>query len=112
MTPVRGRLFRPSVVAEWHYDGRGRKATTRHERDLLVAVRVGLNDLAGTELTVGALLGTDHGSRVFDAELSRRVADRWRVHLEAVALDRLDAADVLYAMRRDSFVEVGLAYSF
>ena len=101
-----------SVVAEWHYDDRGQNATTRYQHDLFVAMRVGLNDFAGTELTVGALVGTDHASRLFTAKLSRRAADRWRVHLEAVALDRLDAMDVFYDLRRDSFIEFGLTYSF
>ena len=101
-----------TVLAEWCYDERGIRATTKFDNDLFLATRLSLNDVQGTELLVSALLGTDHDSRVLTAELSGRLTDRWSVRLEAVALLELDPWDVLYETRRDSFVEVGLTYSF
>lgn len=101
-----------TVLAEWCYDERGVRATTKFDNDVFLATRLSFNDVQGTELLVSALLGTDHDSRVLTAELSGRLTDRWSVQLEAVALLELDPWDVLYEMRRDSFVEVGLTYSF
>lgn len=101
-----------TVLAEWCYDERGIRATTKFDNDIFLATRLSLNDVQGTELLVSALLGTDHDSRVLTAELSGRLTDRWSVRLEAVALLELDPWDVLYETRRDSFVEVGLTYSF
>ena len=101
-----------TVLAEWCYDERGIRATTKFDNDLFLATRLSLNDVQGTELLISALLGTDHDSRVLTAELSGRLTDRWSVRLEAVALLELDPWDVLYETRRDSFVEVGLTYSF
>ena len=101
-----------TVLAEWCYDERGLRATTKFDNDLFLATRLALNDVQGTELLVSALLGTDHDSRVLTAELSGRLTDRWSLRLEAVALLELDPWDVLYETREDSFVEVGLTYSF
>lgn len=101
-----------TVLAEWCYDERGLRATTKFDNDIFLATRLSLNDVQGTELLVSALLGTDHDSRVLTAELSGRLSDRWSLRLEAVALLELDPWDVLYETREDSFVEVGLTYSF
>ena len=101
-----------TVLAEWCYDERGLRATTKFDNDIFLATRLSLNDVQSTELLVSALLGTDHDSRVLTAELSGRLSDRWSLRLEAVALLELDPWDVLYETRRDSFVEVGLTYSF
>ena len=101
-----------TVLAEWCYDERGLRATTKFDNDLFLATRLAFNDVQGTELLVSALLGTDHDSRVLTAELSGRLSDRWSLRLEAVALLELDPWDVLYETREDSFVEVGVTYSF
>lgn len=101
-----------TVLAEWCYDERGLRATTKFDNDVFLATRLAFNDVQGTELLVSALLGTDHDSRVLTAELSGRLSDRWSLRLEAVALIELDPWDVLYETREDSFVEVGVTYSF
>ncbi|MYB37804.1 MAG: hypothetical protein F4Y26_10555 [Gammaproteobacteria bacterium] len=101
-----------TLLAEWAYDERGRRATTKFDNDMFFGTRLAFNDVQGTELLVSTLVGTDHDSRVLAAELNRRLSDRWSLRLEAVALLELDPWDVLYETRRDSFVEAGLIYSF
>ncbi len=101
-----------TVLAEWCYDERGLRATTKFDNDVFLATRLAFNDVQGTELLVSALLGTDHDSRVLTAELTGRLTDRWSLRLEAVALLELDPWDVLYETREDSFVELGVTYSF
>ena len=101
-----------TLLAEWAYDERGRRATTKFDNDIFLGTRLAFNDVQGTELLVSTLIGADHDSRVLAAELNRRLSDRWSLRLEAVALLELDPWDVLYETRRDSFVEAGLTYSF
>ena len=101
-----------TLLAEWAYDERGRRATTKFDNDIFLGTRLAFNDVQGTELLVSTLVGADHDSRVLAAELNRRLSDRWSLRLEAVALLELDPWDVLYETRRDSFVEAGLTYSF
>ena len=55
-----------SLIAEWAHDGRGRRATTGFENDLLLAARLGLNDEQSTEFTVGVLGSLDNSGRVLN----------------------------------------------
>lgn len=109
---VFGSALDVTVLTEWCYDERGIRSTTKFENDLFLGTRLAFNDVKGTELLVSTLHGTDHDSRVFSVELSRRFSDRWSMSVEAIALRELDPTDILYETRRDSFVEVGFVYSF
>ena len=109
---VFGSALDITVLTEWCYDERGIRSTTKFENDLFLGTRLAFNDVQGTELLVSTLQGTDHDSRLFSVELSRRISDRWSMSVEAIALRELDPTDILYETRRDSFVEVGFVYSF
>ncbi|MYJ74091.1 MAG: hypothetical protein F4089_02875 [Gammaproteobacteria bacterium] len=109
---VFGSALDITVLTEWCYDERGTRSTTKFENDVFLGARLAFNDVQGTELLVSTLQGTDHDSRVFSVELNRRLSDRWSLRLEAIALRELDPTDILYETRRDSFVEVGIVYSF
>ena len=107
-----GTALDVTVLTEWCYDERGVRSTTKFENDILLGARLAFNDVQGTELLVSTLQGADHDSRVFSVELNRRLSDRWALEVEAIALRELDPTDILYETRRDSFLEVGLVYSF
>ena len=109
---VFGRAMDITVLAEWCYDERGVRSTTKFENDIFLGARLAFNDVQGTELLVSTLQGADHDSSVFSVELNRRLTDRWSLRMEAIALRELDPTDILYETRRDSFVEVGIVYSF
>ena len=109
---VFGSALDITVLTEWCYDERGVRSTTKFENDLFLGARLAFNDVQGTELLVSTLQGTDHDSRVFSLELNRRLSDHWSMSVEAIALRELDPTDILYETRRDSFVEVGVVYSF
>ena len=109
---VFGSALDITVLTEWCYDERGVRSTTKFENDVFLGARLAFNDVQGTELLVSTLQGTDHDSRVFFLELNRRLSDRWSLAVEAIALRELDPTDILYETRRDSFVEVGIVYSF
>ena len=101
-----------SLIVEWARDGRGRWATNAFENDILLAARLGLNDEPSTELSVSALNSLDYSSRVLGAEFKRRFSDSWSLHVEASAYVGIDKEDVIYAVRRDSYIGVNLDYGF
>ncbi|MCY3639980.1 MAG: hypothetical protein OXH37_03085, partial [Gammaproteobacteria bacterium] len=70
------------------------------------------NDVQNAELIGGVLTDLDHHSHFVYLEFNRRLLDRWTVHLDAVVLLNVGEEDFLYASRRDSYVELGLSYSF
>ena len=101
-----------TFLAEWHYDGRGRRATTVWDNDLFVAAFLAFNDVQGTELVAGILGDLDRGYRALNVELKRRLSDTWSMRLEMIANLSADPRDLTYDGRRDSFVGVGLTFSF
>ena len=100
------------LIAEWTRDERGRRATNAFENDVLLGVRLGLNDVQGTEWVLGVLASLDYDSRVLTAEFKRRLSDRWSLHMEASAYVNVDEDDPLFEVRGDSFVRASLDYSF
>ena len=99
-------------LAEWHYDGRGRRATSVWANDLYVSGVLALNDVQGTELLAGILGDLRHDSRALNLELKRRLSNRWLMRLEASAVLSADPRDTTWDGRRDSFLGVELTLGF
>ena len=109
---VFGTAIDLSLLTEWNYDDRRNRSTNRFQNDLFFGTRVGFNDVQNAELIGGMLTDMDHDSHFVYVEFNRRLLDRWTVHLDAVVLLNVGEEDFLYASRRDSYVELGLSYSF
>ena len=101
-----------SLLSEWNYDERRRRATNRFQNDLFFATRLGFNDVQDTEIVAGVLIDVDYDSNFVSVEFNRRLSDNWSVHVETVILLNVGATDLLYATRRDSFVGLDLTYNF
>ena len=100
------------LFAEWARDGRGRWATNGFEDDIFLAARLGLNDEQSTEFVVSVVDSLDNSSRVLSAEFKRRLSEHWSLHVESFAYLGIDEDDIVYPVRRDSFLGVNLDYSF
>ncbi|MXZ55396.1 MAG: hypothetical protein F4227_06710 [Gammaproteobacteria bacterium] len=107
-----GTVADMTLVAEWSFDDRRERATTRFDNDLFVASRVSFNDFQGTTITASALLGNDNDSAIASLEFSRRVSERVSVAMELVLLNEIATDDVLFPLKNDSYLEVGLTYGF
>ncbi len=101
-----------TLLVEWHYDDRGRRATSAWENDLFIAGFLALNDVQGTEFVAGVLGDLRHGSRAVSLELKRRLSDSWSVRLDAIVNLSVDPQDLTFDGRRDSFLGVDLSFSF
>ncbi len=101
-----------TVLAEWLYDDRGRRATTVWNNDLFVMGALAFNDVQGTELSASILGDRHHDYRVLNLELKRQLSDSWLIRVEASANLSADPQDLTYDGRRDSFLGVELTFSF
>ena len=99
-------------VAEWSFDERRERATTRFDNDLFIANRVRFNDFQGTTITASLLLGQDNDSAISSLEFSRRVSESVSVAMELVLLNEIATDDVLFPLKNDSYLEVGVTYGF
>lgn len=109
---VFGTAIDLGLLTEWNYDDRRNRSTNRFQNDLFFGTRIGFNDVQNAELIGGVLTDLDHHSHFVYLEFNRRLLDRWTMHLDAVVLLNVGEEDFLYASRRDSYVELGLSYSF
>ncbi len=107
-----GTVADMTLVTEWSFDERRERATTRFDNDLFVASRVSFNDFQGTTITASVLLGNDNDSAIASLECSRRVSERVSVAMELVLLNEIATDDVLFPLKNDSYLEVGLTYGF
>ena len=101
------------LITEFAYDDRGNEATTSFENDLLLGLRLGVNDTAGTELLVGLSYDLDGKGNVLQFEASRRLSDNVRIFLEGWAFFDAEPGDYyLYSIREDDFIRLQLFYYF
>ncbi len=102
-----------TLLAEWHWDGRGpERATNAFENDLFLAARLALNDVEGTEFTLSVAEDLDHAGRVFGIEAKTRLNDNWSFELEGTAFHGVDwPGDALYGVRRDTYIGLNLVYN-
>ena len=98
-----------TLLAEWHYDARGSRATALWANDLFVMGVLALNDVSGTEIVAGVQRDLRYDSRVMNLELKRRLSARWTMRLEAIVNLSTDRHDLAYDGRRDSFLGVEFA---
>ena len=101
-----------SLIAEWNRDDRGRWATNAFENDLLLATRIGLNDEMSTEFFISVFNSLENDSKVISGEFKRRLDDNWFMSIQGTAYANVAASDILYNVRRDSFIGLNLDYSF
>ncbi len=101
-----------TMLAEWHHDGRGRRAPTVWDNDVFVAGFLAFNDVQGTELIAGVLGDLSHDYRALNVDLKRRLPGNWSMRLESIIVLSADPEDLTYDSRRDSFIGLDLTYSF
>lgn len=102
------------IVAEYMYDDRRNlMITPPFENDALVALRWTRNDEQDTNVLMGLISDLDDSSRIFSVEANRRIGDNWKLTLEARLFRGFnDSTNPLYALRKDDFIQVEMAYYF
>ena len=100
------------VLGEYACDERGDDASTPYQDDVMAALRVSLNDAAGSTLLAGLVYDMDTSSSIAILEASRRIGSRCKLSLEARAFADVSEQDLLYSLRDDAFVQLELTYYF
>ena len=100
-------------IAEFTYDDRDDEATTSFENDLLLGLRLAINDAAGTELLAGLSHDLDNRGNVLQIEASRRLTDTIKIFVEGWAFFDTEPDDYyLYSIRDDDFIRLQIFYYF
>jgi hypothetical protein len=100
-------------ITEFAYDNRDDEATTSFENDILLGLRLAINDAAGTELLAGFSHDLDNKGNVLRIEASRRLTDNIKLFVEGWAFFDTEPDDYyLYSIRDDDFIRLQLFYYF
>lgn len=100
------------LIAEYLYDNRGANAPTPFQDDVMMGLRLALNDAQSSELLIGVIDDRRSAARLFNLEASRRIGGHFKLSLEARAFAGASATDPQYAWRRDDYLQLELARYF
>jgi len=100
------------LITELSYDDRGDSSPVSYQNDLMLGLRVSLNDAASSELLLGLTQDLKNSSRAISIEASRRIGSNWKATLEGWAFFNLKENDPSYGLRDDDYIQAELAYYF
>jgi len=100
------------IVAEYLYDNRDQYLTTFFEHDLMLGLRLVLNDEQSTEALFGFIIDQDSHETLMSLEASRRIGNNWKIELETRLFQHIDKTGFLNMFNKDDFVQLNLSYYF
>ena len=100
------------IIGEWAWDERGEEATTLFDNDLMLGLRLAVNDQASTEALFGIAQDADSSARILTLEASRRLTDGLKISCKAAFfLDFADDDPGSY-LRQEDFFFAEIKYYF
>jgi len=100
------------VLTEYIYDQRGTAADTPYSRDIFAGTRLALNDVAATEVLIGAVVDTGGGGTFFNLEAERRFRNGWKLSLENRVFTGTSHGDPLHPFRDEDHARLVLKRFF
>lgn len=112
LTGVAGSALDLGLLAEYLYDERGARSPAPFQDDVMLGMRLGVNDVQGSELLFAVIADRDGGAAFYNLEASRRVGAQWRLGLVARAFAHPAAHEALASYRDDDYVQLELGFYF
>jgi len=100
------------LVTEYLYDDRNKQASSFFQNDMLVALRLAVNDAESSEALLGVIYDLDYQEYLISLEASRRFADSWTATLEVRTFNKIDNDSLLNSIAKDDFIQLDIAYHF
>lgn len=100
------------LVAEYLYDDRDEQATSFFQNDLLLGLRLAMNDAQSSEALLGLIHDLDNHELMLSLEASRRFAHHWTASLEVRSFNRVDNNSPLAAIANDDFIQLDITRYF
>jgi hypothetical protein len=100
------------LLAEFLWDSRGSHAPTAFENDIFLGTRFTFNDVQSTNILAGLIVDPDTGATLWNLEATRRLGEAWRLSLETRLFTGVPPEDPGYALRKDDYIQLELAWFF
>ncbi|MCW9047958.1 MAG: hypothetical protein OQK46_07750 [Gammaproteobacteria bacterium] len=100
------------LVSEYLYDNRGEEATAIFQNDIMMGLRLAMNDADSSEALFGVIYDLDNQERLISLEASTRFAESWTATLEIRGFNNIHRLSRLKGIEEDDFVQLDIAYYF
>lgn len=100
------------VIGEYAYDERGEQATSVFQNDVMLGLRLAVNDQAGSEMLLGLSRDLDHRAAIISLEASRRLSNDLKIFVEGIFFADQAVEDAAYGLRDDDYLRVVLKKYF
>ena len=100
------------LIYEYLYDQRGDAALTPFDNDSMIGARLAFNDVESSDLLIGVIFDHDGNGQALNLEGSRRFGDHWKLNLRGRGYSHIAPTELIYSLRRDSYLEAELVYYF
>jgi hypothetical protein len=98
------------LILEYNRDGMGRRSINSLQDDVVLGIRYSLNDVADTYLLATVALDRIYGSRLYKAELTRRLGESFKLSGELFVPTLNDDQEFIYGYRRDAVATTSISY--
>ena len=99
-------------VGEYQYDNRTAPFLPVGDNDIAAGLRLTFNDVQDTDLLAFMAIDADKGSRFASVEANRRVGRVGELRFEGRFFAEVDAADPLFFLRRDDYLQLEFIHYF
>ncbi len=100
------------VLGEYVFDDRAAEFASPYNNDIMVGLRLALNDAESTELLMGLIKDVELSTWFYSLEAARRLGENWKLTLDALFFVDVEQADPAYGMRYDDMLKVEIAWYF
>jgi hypothetical protein len=105
-----GSVYDLGAILEYAHDSRGVDSASAFQNDIMLGLRLALNDTSGTDALFGYIHDIDYSSKVVRFEGSRRIGNNIKLNLESGLFLEMDRDDILYDLRNDDYIQMTLSY--
>ncbi len=100
------------LICEYVFDERGDDATNDYEDDIILGLRLAVNDTATSELLLGFISDMDSTTRIFKLQASTRIGRSCKANIEGWLFKNPSEDDLMYSFRDENHIIFELAYYF
>lgn len=100
------------LVSEYLYDDRGDSASSIFQDDLMMGLRLAMNDEQSSEALLGFITDMDSQETLISLEASQRIGDNWKLEIELRGFQRVDNDGLLASLRKDELAQISMSYFF
>lgn len=97
-------------VMEYLFDERGDKASTPFADDVMLGLRLVMNDVQDSTALLGLILDSDDTARMYTLEASRRLGESFTMSLEAFFVSNTENNDPLFLFSNDNNISLSVGY--